>query len=48
VIPCDHNVTLNGKVVRRSHAIYSDDHGKTWQLSQPIGEKTNECAVVEP
>jgi len=47
VIPCDHNVTLNGKVVRRSHAIYSDDHGKTWQLSQPIGEKTNECAVVE-
>lgn len=47
VIPCDHNVTLEGKVVRRSHAIYSDDHGKTWKLSQPIGEKTNECAVVE-
>tara|TARA_R110002111_G_C5999101_1_gene372917 strand:+ start:162 stop:1319 length:1158 start_codon:yes stop_codon:yes gene_type:complete len=47
VIPCDHNVTLDGKVVRRSHAIYSDDHGKTWQLSQPIDEKTNECAVVE-
>lgn len=47
VIPCDHNVTLDGKVVRRSHAIYSDDHGKSWQLSQPIGEKTNECAVVE-
>lgn len=47
VIPCDHNVTLGGKVVRRSHAIYSDDHGKTWRLSQPIGEKTNECAVVE-
>ncbi|WP_339734680.1 sialidase family protein [uncultured Gimesia sp.] len=47
VIPCDHNVTLDGKVIRRSHAIYSDDHGKTWQLSQPIGVKTNECAVVE-
>lgn len=47
VIPCDHNVTLDGKVVRRSHAIYSDDHGKSWLLSQPIGEKTNECAVVE-
>jgi len=47
VIPCDHNVTLDVKVVRRSHAIYSDDHGKTWQLSQSIGEKTNECAVVE-
>ncbi|MCH9790158.1 MAG: glycoside hydrolase [Planctomycetes bacterium] len=47
VIPCDHNVTLDGKSVRRSHAIYSDDHGKTWQLSQPIGVKTNECAVVE-
>ena len=47
VIPCDHNVTLDGKVVRRAHAIYSDDHGKTWQLSEPIGVKTNECAVVE-
>lgn len=47
VIPCDHNVTLEGKVVRRTHAIYSDDHGKSWRLSQPIGEKTNECAVVE-
>ncbi len=47
VIPCDHNVTLGGKVVRRSHAIYSDDHGKSWQLSQPIDEKTNECTIVE-
>lgn len=47
VIPCDHNVELDGKVVRRAHAIYSDDHGKTWQFSQPIGVKTNECAVVE-
>lgn len=47
VIPCDHNVTLDAKVVRRSHAIYSDDHGQTWQLSEPIGEMTNECAVVE-
>ena len=47
VIPCDHNVTLDGKVVRRSHAIYSDDHGQTWQLSEPIGKMTNECAVVE-
>lgn len=47
VIPCDHNASLEGKVVRRSHAIFSDDHGKTWEMSEPIGEKTNECAVVE-
>ncbi|MCA9007634.1 MAG: exo-alpha-sialidase [Planctomycetaceae bacterium] len=47
VIPCDHNVKQQGKVIRRAHAIFSDDHGKTWELSKPIGEKTNECAVVE-
>ncbi|WP_417383907.1 sialidase family protein [Gimesia sp.] len=47
VIPCDHNVTQQGKVIRRAHAIFSDDHGKTWEFSKPIGEKTNECAVVE-
>ena len=47
VIPCDHNVSLQGNVVRRAHAIFSDNHGKTWELSEPIGEKTNECAVVE-
>ncbi|HAH44488.1 sialidase family protein [Gimesia sp.] len=47
VIPCDHNVTLQGSVIRRAHAIFSDDHGKSWKVSEPIGEKTNECAVVE-
>jgi sialidase-1 len=31
----------------RSHVIYSDDHGKTWQRSQPIGPGCNESQVVE-
>src|SRR3546814_8184239 len=30
-----------------AHAIYSDDHGQTWKLSEPIRPKVNECQVVE-
>lgn len=30
-----------------SHALTSDDHGKTWQLSAPIGLNMNECQVAE-
>lgn len=49
VIPCDHNyddATLR-KHVSGSHAIYSDDHGKTWQLGGTIRPIVNECQVVE-
>jgi sialidase-1 len=49
VIPCDHNYddpTLK-KHVSGSHAIYSDDHGKTWQLGGTIRPIVNECQVVE-
>ncbi len=30
-----------------SHLIYSNDHGKTWQISSDAGPKVNECQVVE-
>ena len=45
VIPCDHYVAKTQ--ARHSHVIYSDDHGKTWKLGGVLGEKTNECQVVE-
>jgi sialidase-1 len=45
VIPCDHYVEKTQ--ARHSHVIYSDDHGKTWKIGGVLGEKTNECQVVE-
>jgi len=45
VIPCDH--ALAGSGLCRSHIIYSDDHGETWKLGGVIGDKVNECQVVE-
>lgn len=31
----------------RSHMIYSDDQGKTWQRGATVGEDCSECQVVE-
>jgi sialidase-1 len=45
LIPCDHSVAVTKE--RRSHAIYSDDHGATWKRGQAVGDKTNECQAVE-
>jgi sialidase-1 len=45
LIPCDHSVA--GSPGSRSHVIYSDDHGATWQLGGVVGDLTNECQVVE-
>ena len=45
VIPCDHAVAGSG--LYRSHVICSDDHGETWKLGGVIGDKVNECQVVE-
>lgn len=46
VIPCDHIEA--GTKGYYSHVIYSDDHGKTWQLGGRTPEgKVNECEVVE-
>jgi sialidase-1 len=45
VIPCDNIVA--GSKRRQAHVIYSDDHGKTWQLGGVVGPDCNECQVVE-
>ncbi|MCA9069704.1 MAG: exo-alpha-sialidase, partial [Planctomycetaceae bacterium] len=47
VIPCDHREPMDGKMVTVSHAIYSDDHGKSWKLGENVAPHTNECQVVE-
>lgn len=53
IIPCDHSYDdAGGKVAGGpyeygSHIIYSDDHGKTWQLGGAITPKMNECQLVE-
>ena len=46
VIPCDH--TEAGTKRMFSHVLYSDDHGRTWQLGGSTPQdKVNECEVVE-
>ncbi|MBM4018891.1 MAG: exo-alpha-sialidase [Planctomycetes bacterium] len=45
LIPCDHAVAETK--MYRSHAIYSDDGGAAWKLGGTIGDKVNECQVVE-
>lgn len=45
VIPCDHR--NDSEYGNGSHALYSDDHGETWQVSEVIQPGANECQVVE-
>jgi sialidase-1 len=50
VIPCDHRVGEGRdkwNTQGHSHTIYSDDHGKTWQLGKATGQSMNECQVAE-
>ena len=49
VISCDHNSDdLREKKHRSgSHAIYSADHGQTWNPGAPTRPKVNACPVVE-
>jgi sialidase-1 len=48
VIPCDYTIRGGGKNSGNSHIIYSDDHGKTWNLGGEAPEKRfNECQIVE-
>lgn len=48
IVPCDYSHTRpDGKIGYGSHAIFSDDHGRSWQLGGPIGPDTNECQIVE-
>ena len=43
VVPCDHAEAG----VFRSHVIYGDDHGDSWQLGGLLDEGTDECEAVE-
>jgi sialidase-1 len=47
VIPCDHSQQIDGQRIKYSHAMFSDDHGQTWQLGGTIDRHTDECQVVE-
>jgi len=49
VFPCDHRVKdqPEGRRVSRSHAFYSDDGGKTFQLGRDVEGNVNECEAVE-
>jgi sialidase-1 len=49
VIPCDFGRGMpdENHEYFGSHIIYSDDHGRTWQIGGEIQKKVNECQVVE-
>ena len=50
VIPCDYNDTdpADAKKARKgAHVVFSDDHGKTWQLGGTLAPGMNECQVAE-
>ena len=48
VIPANHTeADANREAVTRSHVIFSDDHGETWQIGGSEEDKTNESTVVE-
>ncbi len=53
VIPANHSyddpkgTIRNGPYGYGSHVLYSDDHGKTWNKSEPITPGCNESQIVE-
>lgn len=53
VVPANHSFDdpngnlRNGPYSHRTHAIYSDDRGKTWKLGGSTGANTNESQMVE-
>ncbi|MCY1722929.1 sialidase family protein [Prolixibacteraceae bacterium Z1-6] len=53
VIPANHSYDDSNGTVRNgpfgygAHVLYSDDSGKTWQMSEPIKPGCNESQVVE-
>ena len=48
IIPCDHKSLPEGSPqTYHSHILYSDDHGKTWQIGAQTGHGLNECEAVE-
>ena len=49
IVPCNHAVKKpeGGSGPYISHVIYSDDHGRTWQIGGDVSEYTNECSLAE-
>jgi sialidase-1 len=47
IVPANHSELIDGRVITRSHIIFSDDHGATWQPGGSEEEKTNESTIVE-
>jgi sialidase-1 len=48
LIACDHRVAKGPWEQKgRSHTIYSDDHGRSWQRGEPTDWAMNECTVAE-
>src|SRR4051812_227704 len=48
VIPANHTeMNSQNQPMSRSHVIFSDDHGQTWQIGGIEDEKTNESTIVE-
>lgn len=49
VVPCDHRVqgVPDKKASSRSHVIFSDDNGQTWQIGGASATHMNECALAE-
>lgn len=53
VIPCDHSYGLPpteaspGTFGYGAHVIYSDDHGKSWNIGGVVRPNVNKCQVIE-
>ena len=48
IVPAYHlSCSSPGNDVEFSHAMYSDDHGRTWSSTKPFGAYTSEGGVVE-
>ena len=50
LVPCNHAEFLKDTGTSspyRSHALYSDDHGATWQIGRDIADDTTECVFSQ-
>lgn len=47
LFPANYRKSFDKRQPSYSHVIFSDDHGKTWELGEALGEYTNECQLAE-
>ena len=50
LFPCNHAEFLENEGKSgpyRSHTLYSDDHGQTWQIGEDIADDTTECVLSQ-